>query len=100
MPDSIYITDPAKYAEFLKAVALSKKAFGGVDFKIDAEFNRPYANMGSIVVIGKEISIVDYKAFKEICEMSENWEAYSFLGGFAQMNFAFYDIAKLVITED
>lgn len=99
MPE-IYITDPIKYSEFLKAVELSKKAFSGIDFQIDAEFNRPYVNMGSIVVIGKEISIVDYKVFKEICEMSENWEAYSFLGGFVQMNFAFYDIAKLVITED
>lgn len=99
MPE-IYITDPIRYGEFLKAVELSKKAFSGVDFKIDAEFNRPHVNMGSIVVIGKEISIIDYKAFKEICEMSENWEVYSFLGGFVQMNFSFYEITKQVIMED
>lgn len=100
MPGSIFISDPVKYAEFLKAIEFSKKAFEGVDIKIDAEFNRPYVNMGSIVVIGKELSIADYKVFKKICEMSENWEVYSFLGGFVQMNFAFYDIAKLVVTED
>ena len=96
----IHVIDPVEYGKFLKAVDLSKKAFSGVDFKIDAEFHRPHVNMGSVVVIGKEISIIDYKAFIEICEMSENWEVYSFLDGFVQMNFAFYNITKLHITED
>lgn len=99
MSDNIYVTDPVKYGEFLKAVELAKRAFSGVDMKIDAEFNRPYVNMGSLVVIGKEISISDKESFKQICQMSENWEAYSFLGGFVQMNFAFYDIAKIFVTE-
>lgn len=75
-----------------KVMKYLTKGDGGV--KVSYELHKPYGSMGSVSVVGKQISFKNPEWFMKAVEMSANFEVYPKTDGTVQMNFTFHGLTK------
>ncbi len=73
-----------------------KRIVNGVGIKILCEMNEPYASMGAVSVIGKEIVVTDTKVFAMAARLADNVEVYPKVDGTTQINLTFHHLTRKV----
>lgn len=73
-----------------------KQIITGTDVKISCELHEPYASMGAVSVVGKEIIVTDTKSFALAAKLASNIEVYPKVDGTTQINFTFHNLTRKV----
>lgn len=73
-----------------------KRIVSGIGVEVLCEMNEPYASMGAVSVIGKEIVITDTKAFAMVARLADNVEVYPKVDGTTQINLIFHRLTRKV----
>lgn len=84
--------------EEVKLVGTAYKALRrivkGKDIAITYELNTPFASMGAVSIVGKEVIVANPVLFAKTAEMASNFEVYPKTNGTVQMNFTFHNLAR------
>ena len=91
-----FVPNLRKIKDIESLCQIIKKITKGNGVKVTYSLHEPFASMGSITVIGKEIKITYPKLFALAIRVSSNFEIYPKTDGTVQMNFTFHDIARKV----
>lgn len=62
--------------------------------KVSCKLYEPYTSMGSVSVVGKDISFKNPEWFLKAAELSSNFEVYPKTDGTIQMNFTFHGLTR------
>lgn len=87
------IINPTK----LKQIAFTYKALRYMTkAKVTYKLHEPYRSMGSVSVVGKNISFSHPEWFRGIAEMASNVEIYPKTDGTVQMTFTFHGLVNTI----
>ncbi len=87
------IINPYKVQQVLYTYKLLESLFKGNKYaKVNYELYEPYRSMGSVSVIGKDLTIKKPKWFIKAVELANNFEVYPKTDGTVQMNFTFHGL--------
>ena len=64
----------------------------GTSAKVTYELNKPYKSMGSVSVIGKDITFTNPDWFMAAVKLASNFNVYPKLNGNVQMDFTFHGL--------
>lgn len=90
------VINPEMVARVRNTSKLLKKIVKGKDVKITCELNEPYVSMGSVSIVGNEISIENPSDFVRAAMCATNFEVYPKVDGTVQINLTFYGLARKV----
>jgi hypothetical protein len=92
--DAIVI--PAKVKAVLYTYKALKYLTRGTGAKVTYKLNEPYKSMGSVSVVGKELSFCDSKGFVAAAKLASNLDVYPKTDGTMQIDFTFHGLTKAI----
>lgn len=94
------IINPMKVKMVLCAYKLLKYITKGSKVKVTYELNKPYKSMGSITVVGKELSFSKSEWFVAAAKLASNVNVYPKTNGTVQMDFTFHGLTTTIEQQE
>ena len=94
--EGVFLTDFQRLHGVNLAYKAMRHIVRGVDVKISYEINEPYVSMGSVSIVGKDITITDTNVFAAAAKLADNIEVYPKVDGTTQINLTFHRLARKV----
>lgn len=90
------LINPMKVKAVLCTYKLLKYITKGSKAKVTYELNKPYKSMGSVTVIGKELSFNKPEWFVAVAKLASNVNVYPKTNGTVQMDFTFHGLTTTI----
>lgn len=88
-----WIVNPKEISKFICAYKLIKDVFAGNDVKIELNLYEPFEDYGSIVVIGKNITISNIDVIAQVINESLSFECFPRTDGTVALIFGFSELS-------
>lgn len=86
------IINPKKVQAVLYTYRVLKYLTKGTNAKITYALNEPYKSMGSVSIVGKELTFSNPKWFMVAVKLASNFNVYPKTNGTVQMDFTFHGL--------
>lgn len=86
------IINPRKVQAVLYTYKVLKYLTKGTNAKVTYALNEPYKSMGSVSIIGKELTFSNPKWFMVAVKLASNFNVYPKTNGTVQMDFTFHGL--------
>ena len=88
------IVVPIKVKMVMYAYKILKHLTMGTEAKVTYKLNKPYKSMGSVSVVGRNLSICDTKEFVAVAKLASNLDIYPKTNGAIQIDFTFHGLTQ------
>ena len=90
------VINPMKVKMVLCTYKLLKYITKGSKVNVTYELNKPYKSMGSVTVVGKELSFSKSEWFVAAARLASNVNVYPKTNGMVQMDFTFHGLTTTI----
>ena len=90
------IINPLKVKAVLYACKALKYLTRGTGAKVTYKLNEPYKSMGSVSVVGKDLSFCDSEGFVAAAKLASNLNIYPKTNGTTQIDFTFHGLTQVI----
>ena len=90
------IVNPYRIKQVLYTYKVLKYLTRGTKAKVSYELHAPYKSMGSVSVVGADLSFRNAEWITKAVELASNFEVYPKTDGTVQMNFTFHGLTKAI----
>lgn len=88
------IVNPYRMCQIAYTYKVIKYLTRGTKAKVTCELHKPYKSMGSVSVVGANLTFRNTEWFMKAVEFASNFEAYPKTDGTIQMNFTFHGLTQ------
>lgn len=90
----IEIINPYKMRAVIYTYKVMCYLFKGTSAKVTYELNKPYKSMGSVSVVGKDLTFNKPEWLTAAVKLASNFNIYPKVNGMVQMDFTFHGLTK------
>lgn len=86
------IVNPDKVKPLIYTYKLLKSLTKGKKVKVTYELNTPFLSMGSVSVVGKDLTFTNTETFLKAAKLASNLDVYPKVDGTVQIDFTFHGL--------
>lgn len=90
------IVNPYKIQQVLYTYKMLKYLTKGTKARVSYKLHAPYKSMGSVSIVGSDLSFRNTGWFMKAVHLASNFEVYPKTDGTVQMNFTFHGLTKAI----